>query len=411
MRFWWRKKKWNGNPKKRKKILNSSHHEIISKEFLCFRWFAIFNFGTRKISNIFKNSTENFLRKLHGISWNFNPFFISRKVIGEFSRIRSLLLRSSFIPRVEIHRTSAKQNLKVFLSWAWKSLGKIKNKSLQKSLKVLKYRKAFTKVSNSISNHLCSDHSTMSMTLTRGLWFAALLDFPLKLAVKSTEVEVSSSVVELDFSSTAVSVDKSHFGEAVAGDVARQMAAAGDSAHANCHWGCSYCCCCWLFACWQSWIIRLSVACNHLSGRWCVPRHDFADCIGISSLLWRIVRSHRENDRRSSPQTWHKTYSDAWDCENAERWARECPLFPALWCFLRRHSVIKENTEIMSKLTWGKAIKKRWWWIVGNISRRREKITARMQLCLVSCLASNLWFRRSELISRVGCKTNEIISN
>lgn len=140
-------------------------------------------------------------------------------------------------------------------------------KSLQKSLKVLKYRKVFTKDANSIANHLCSDRSTMSMTLTRGLWFAALLDFPLKLAVKSTEVVVSSFAVELDFSSTAVSVDKSHFGEAVAGDGARQMAAAGDSVHVNCHWGCN-CCCCWLFACcWQSWIIRPSVACNHLSGR------------------------------------------------------------------------------------------------------------------------------------------------
>lgn len=68
------------------------------------------------------------------------------------------------------------------------------------------------------------------MTLIRGLWCAALLDFPSKPAVKSTEVAVSSFAVESDYSSTAESAGESRFGGAVAGDEVKQMAVADGSA-------------------------------------------------------------------------------------------------------------------------------------------------------------------------------------
>lgn len=66
------------------------------------------------------------------------------------------------------------------------------------------------------------------MTLTRGLWFAALDFHATLIAVKSTEVAANSSAVESDFSSIVESADElSLGGVAVADGGARRMAAAG----------------------------------------------------------------------------------------------------------------------------------------------------------------------------------------
>lgn len=67
------------------------------------------------------------------------------------------------------------------------------------------------------------------MTLTRGLWFAALDFHAALIAVKSTEVAANSSAVESDFSSIVESADElSCLGEvAVADGGERRMAVAG----------------------------------------------------------------------------------------------------------------------------------------------------------------------------------------
>lgn len=70
------------------------------------------------------------------------------------------------------------------------------------------------------------------------------MDFLSKLAVKSTEVAVSSFAVESDFSLIMESAVELHQGEVAVGDEETQKAVADGSAlAASCHWRCNYCCC------------------------------------------------------------------------------------------------------------------------------------------------------------------------
>lgn len=209
----------------------------------------------------------------------------------------------------------------------------------------------FTKDANTLSIHLWFVHDPMkwSTTLIHGSLGETFLDFQLPHVVNLTEVEVNRFAVESDFSVTLESVDELSFGGVVGDDELRRTVVVDDSNPTEwCRWRCNYYCC--LFACYlRRWSIRRVVACSHLNEQWCVLLHDSAGCCkGISSLLWRIVRIHHENDQHSSAPIWCKIYFGVSGCGNVEQWAQECQLFPASLCFPRRRSVIK-NINIMNK--------------------------------------------------------------
>lgn len=90
--------------------------------------------------------------------------------------------------------------MKITFEWEIESWLQIRGFIVQKRV-----TRIFTKDANSTWSRLCFDRLTTSMTLTRGLSFAAWVDCRrARLAVKSTEV-AKSVAVELDSSPQAES--------------------------------------------------------------------------------------------------------------------------------------------------------------------------------------------------------------